>query len=170
MGRAHCGYFVPAKVGIHPKNMKKKAKDLYYVAVKVFLRKGDTFLVFKDGFGKWDLPGGRIRYEEFRKPLESVIERKIREELGASFRYKLGEPFIFMRHERPEFMPHGPKMARIFAIGYHAKFLGGTINLASHHTEYEWVPIKTYKPEKYFEGGWLAGVKEFLKIERKKKS
>lgn len=40
-------------------------KDVYFVAVKVFLEKGNTFLVFKDKFGDWDLPGGRIKkYEE----------------------------------------------------------------------------------------------------------
>jgi len=147
--------------------MKKKAKDLYYVAVKVFLKQGDSFLIFKDGFGNWDLPGGRIRYEEFKKPLESVIKRKMKEELGDLIKYKLGEPFVFMRHERDEVMPHGPKKARIFAIGYYAKFLGGKVVLASHHTKYEWIPIKTFKPEKYFKSGWLEGAKEFLKIERK---
>jgi ADP-ribose pyrophosphatase YjhB (NUDIX family) len=149
--------------------MDKKAKDLYYVAVKVFLKRAGDFLILKDGFGKWDLPGGRIRYEEFKKPLESVIKRKLKEELGGSIKYQLGEPFIFMRHERKETMPHGPKKARIFAIGYRAKFLGGTINLPSHHTKYEWASIKTFKPEKYFEGGWLEGVKTFLALERKKK-
>lgn len=148
--------------------IKKKAKDLYYVAVKVFLKKGDTFFIFKDGFGNWDLPGGRIRYDEFKKPLKSVIKRKMKEELGNSVRYELGEPFVFMRHERDEVMPHGPKKARIFAIGYHGKFLGGKIALASHHTKYKWAPIKTFKPKKYFKSGWLEGTKEFLRSERKK--
>jgi ADP-ribose pyrophosphatase YjhB (NUDIX family) len=149
--------------------MDKKAKDLYYVAVKVFLKRGGDFLIFKDGFGKWDLPGGRIRHDEFKKPLESVIKRKLKEELGSSVKYKLGEPFVFMRHERKETMPHGPKTARIFAIGYHANFLGGTINLSSHHTKYEWAPIKTFRPKKYFEDGWLEGVRIFLARERKKR-
>ena len=149
--------------------MDKKAKDLYYVAVKVFLKRGDDLLIFRDGFGKWDLPGGRIRYEEFKKPLGSVIKRKLKEELGGSIKYKIGEPFVFMRHERKEIMPHGPKTARIFAIGYRAQFLGGTIKLSSHHTKYEWVSIKTFKPEKYLKSGWLDGVKTFLALERKKK-
>ena len=149
--------------------MDKKAKDLYYVAVKVFLKRGNDLLVFRDGFGKWDLPGGRLRYDEFKKPLESVIKRKLKEELGSAVKYKLGDPFVFMRHERKEAMPHGPQKARIFAIGYRANFVSGTINLASHHTKYEWVPITTFKPKKYFEGGWLDGVTAFLAQERKKK-
>lgn len=149
--------------------MKKKAKDLYYVAVKVFLKKDDKLLIFKDGFGNWDLPGGRIRYEEFKKSLGLVIKRKLKEELGGAIKYKIGEPFVFMRHERDEVMPHGPTKARIFAIGYHGEFLGGRVALASHHTKYEWVSIKTFKPEKYFKSGWLEGTKAFLKSERKNK-
>ena len=147
--------------------MDKKQKDLYFVAVKVFLRRGNTFFIFKDGFGQWDLPGGRIRYDEFRKPLEAVIKRKMKEEIGSAVTYKLGKPFVFMRHERKEKMPHGTDKARIFAIGYEAKFLGGKIALPAHHVLYEWVPIKTFKPERYFKGGWLEGVKTFLANEKK---
>lgn len=33
-------------------------KDLYFVAVKVFLEKDGQLLILKDGFGEWDLPGG----------------------------------------------------------------------------------------------------------------
>ena len=147
--------------------MEKKAKDLYFVAVKVFLKRGKTFFIFKDGFGQWDIPGGRIRYDEFRKPLEDVLKRKMKKEVGPNIKYKLGEPFVFMRHQRKEKMPHGPNQARIFAIGYEAKFLDGKITLPSHHTKYEWVPIKGFQPEKYFTGGWLEGVKAFLAKEKK---
>jgi len=147
--------------------MEKKAKDLYFIAVKVFLKRGNTFFVFKDGFGQWDLPGGRVRYDEFRKPFEAIIKRKMKEEVGSNVKYKLGKPFIFMRHERKERTPHGTSQARIFAIGYEAKFLSGNVTLPSHHIQYEWMPIKTFKPEKYFNDGWLDGVKTYLAIKRK---
>ena len=146
--------------------MKRNNKDLYYVAVKVFLKRGGKLFIFKDGFNNWDLPGGRIRYNEFKKPLEMVIKRKIKEELGGAIKYNLGKPIIFMRHERTERMSHGPNKARIFAIGYEASYSGGKISLASHHTKSEWVTIKTFVPEKYFKGGWLAGVKEFIKLQK----
>jgi len=149
------------------KQIGPKAKDLYFVAVKLFLRHKERLFIFQDGFGQWDLPGGRIRYDEFKKPLETVIKRKIKEELGGVVRYKLGNPIVFMRHERPEKMPHSTDTARIFAIGYDADFLGGKIKLPSHHVKYEWASIKTLKPEKYFKGGWLAGVKEFLTMKRR---
>ena len=39
-------------------------KDTYFVAVKVFLEKGGKFLIIKDNFGDWDLPGGRLTRDE----------------------------------------------------------------------------------------------------------
>ena len=59
-------------------------RDLYYVAVKVFLERDGEFFVFRDRFGDWDLPGGRIQKHEFDVPLEKIVERKLREELGTS--------------------------------------------------------------------------------------
>ena len=136
-----------------------KAKyGLYYVACKVFLRKSNKLFIFKDRYGDWDIPGGRILDREFSAPLELVIKRKIREELGSGIRYRLGKPLVSMRHERKEISLR--KRVRIFAIGYEAKFLGGPIRLSSQHTEFLWVSVKTFKPNKYFRGGWFKGVKE----------
>ena len=136
-------------------------KDLYFVAVKLFLRDGDRLLIIHDIFGSWDLPGGRIKKDEFEKPLESVVERKVREELGKEVRFELGEPKVFFRHERQEVGLAG-KTVRIFAVGYDAKYLGGNIKLGDYHDKMEWVNLKNFKPEKYFTGGWLAGVQEYL--------
>lgn len=145
-------------------------KDLYFVAVKVFLEdaKGNFFIT-KDRFGDWDVPGGRLRREDFETPLTKVIERKIKEELGKAVRYSLVEcPPIFMRHERNELLVTGKReRRRIFAIGYRAKHLGGTIRLGSQHVKSQWVSPKKFRPEKYFKGGWLKGVKEYTKIKRK---
>ncbi|PIR46737.1 MAG: hypothetical protein COV07_02630 [Candidatus Vogelbacteria bacterium CG10_big_fil_rev_8_21_14_0_10_45_14] len=138
-------------------------KDLYYVAVKVFLEKDGKLFIFKDGFGKWDLPGGRMKRDEFYTPLADMIERKTREELGDDVSYKLGSPILNMRHERVENIEGDPTI-RIFAVGYDAKYFEGEVRLASHHTEYKWVDIKEIKPEEYFEGGWLSGVIEYQKM------
>lgn len=137
-------------------------RDLYFVAVKLFLRDGHKLLITHDIFGDWDLPGGRIRKDEFDKPLEEVIERKAREELGTEVKYRLKGPTgIFFRVQRQE-KNLDNKTVRIFAVGYDAEYLGGTIGLGDHHDKIEWVDIKTFKPEKYFTGGWLTGVKEYL--------
>ncbi len=141
--------------------MMSTEKDLYYVAVKIFLEKDGKLFIFKDKFGDWDLPGGRIRKDEFNVPLEDVLRRKILEELGDKITYDVGKPVVFFRHERPEAGLNG-QVVRIFGIGYEGKFLKGKIKLSELHTQSEWVGIATFKPEDYFTGGWLVGVQEYL--------
>ncbi len=147
--------------------MPNTEKDLYFVAVKIFLEKDDKFLILKDGFGEWDIPGGRIRIDEFDTPLEKIVERKMAEELGSKIHYSLGKPVVFMRHERAEAIPGNPQV-RIFAVGYRATLENGEIELTSHHTDMLWVSQTNFKPDKYFRGGWLKGVQEYLNKNRGK--
>ena len=140
-------------------------KDTYFVAVKVFLENRGKLFIFEDGFGQWDLPGGRIKKDEFNTPLEQVVERKMSEELGTQLQFKLGKPEIFMRHERTESVPGNP-VVRIFAVGYRAEYEGGEINLPSHHKQMLWVDVNNFVPEDYFTGGWLKGVQEYLTLRR----
>src|SRR3989338_843441 len=142
--------------------MSDTEKDLYFVAVKVFLEKDGKFLIVKDSFGNWDLPGGRIRKGEFETPLEAVIRRKIFEELGPEIVYTSGRPAVFMRHERVE--GGTSNTVRIFAIGYEATLESGEVRLSHRHTEMLWADQRNFKPEKYFTGGWLKGVEEYIKI------
>lgn len=140
-------------------------RDLYYVAVKVLLVKDGKFFIFKDKFGDWDLPGGRIRKDEFETPMEEVIARKMREELGDEITYAIGKPIVFFRHERSE-ADRGGETVRIFGIGYEATLTGGKIKMSDLHTQSEWVDIKTFDPKPYFTGGWLKGVEEYLALKR----
>jgi 8-oxo-dGTP pyrophosphatase MutT (NUDIX family) len=141
--------------------MNEYDKDLYFVAVKLFIRDGNKLLITHDIFGAWDLPGGRIKKDEFKASLPSVIERKMNEELGDDIKYSVGEPTVFIRVERNEHGLNNQKV-RIFAIGYEALYEGGEVQLGDHHDKYEWVDINTFKPEDYFVDGWLEGVKEYL--------
>lgn len=136
-------------------------KDLYFIAVKVFLEREGKFLVMKDNFGDWDLPGGRIKKNEFEVPLEDIVKRKMQEELGGEVQYELGKPIVFMRHERVEQAPGNPTV-HIFAIGYQATWLAGEVVSSERHTEVVWADQKEYKPEDYFTGGWLKGVQEYI--------
>ena len=140
-------------------------KDLYFVAVQIFLLDSGRLLITHDIYGDWDLPGGRIRKDEFNKPLESVIDRKIGEELGQEVRYTLGQPKVFFRVERKEHNLGG-QIVHIFAVGYEANYLGGEVHLGDHHDQMEWVETSSFKPEEYFNGGWLRGVQEYLKLIR----
>lgn len=141
-------------------------KETYFVAVKVFLEKEGRLLILKDNFGDWDLPGGRIKKDEFYAPLDQVVERKMSEELGSAIAYTVEEkPAIFMRHERVEAAPGNPTV-RIFALGYIARLEAGEINLSPRHVEAKWVDPNTFAPDEYFKGGWLNGVKEYLDLRK----
>lgn len=139
-------------------------KETYFVAVKLFLEHDGKFLVLKDNFGDWDLPGGRIKKDEFNAPLEQVLERKISEELGSGVRFTIkGKPELFLRHERIEAAPGNPRV-RIFALGYVGTLTSGDISLSPRHTELLWADPATFNPDEYFKGGWLAGVKDYLAL------
>ncbi len=143
-------------------------KDLYFVAVKVFLEKDGKFLIFKDGFDQWDIPGGRLKKDEFDSSLEDVVARKMSEELGNGFSYQLGQPLVMMRHQRVESSPGNPTV-RIFAVGYQAILTEGEVKMSSHHTELLWVDPKDFKAEEYFTGGWLKGVQEYIQLKQVEK-
>ncbi|NMB48579.1 NUDIX hydrolase [Candidatus Kuenenbacteria bacterium] len=147
---------------------KQTGKDWYFVAMKVLMTdKQGRLLILKDKFDCWDLPGGRLKYDEFDKSLEKVVERKMKEELGGAVKYKLGKPVVFMRHERMENLSDGrQEKVRIFAVGFEARYLSGKIVPGQNHLEYKFVELKRFKPEKYFKGGWLKGVKEYLEISK----
>lgn len=141
-----------------------QSKDTYFVAVKVFLEDGKgNLLITKDRFGDWDIPGGRLRENDFDVPLDQVIARKMVEELGSHVIYQLGKPTVFMRHERNELLSSGEKQKRrIFALGYSATYKGGKIELGKNHERLEWVDLKNFNPKDFFTGGWLKGVEEYI--------
>ena len=142
-------------------DQRNNPKDTYFVAVKVFLQYKEQFLILRDNFGDWDLPGGRIRKDEFDVPLERIAQRKLSEELGNEIQYTIGSPVVLMRHQRHEQSPGNP-MVRIFAVGYEGILESGAIYLSPRHTEMKWVDPKNFHPEDYFTGGWLIGVQQYL--------
>jgi hypothetical protein len=131
------------------------AKDEYLVAVKLLLRDGDKLLITHDTFGQWDLPGGRIRRDQFDVPLEEVLSGKITEELGNELKYQLGDIKTTFRVEREEVGRNGDKV-RIFGLGYEAVYLGGDILLGEFHDKYEWIDLKSVDLENYkTDSGWV---------------
>jgi hypothetical protein len=57
--------------------MGTQEKEQWFVTVKVFLRDGDKLLILKDIFDDgWDLPGGRIKMDEFETPLLSIVNQR----------------------------------------------------------------------------------------------
>lgn len=143
-----------------------KQKDRYFVAIKVFLEKNGSFLILKDSFGHWDLPGGRIKRNEFEKPLDQVLKRKMGEEVGRDVQYEIEPlPRILMRHKRNEPVGDEPE-ARIFALGYVGTWRSGDITLSPAHTEMKWAEVRDFVAEDFFEGGWLDGVRQYIELRR----
>ena len=142
--------------------MSTLEKDTYFVAVKVLLRDGDKLFLIKDIFNDgWDIPGGRIKKDEFETPLLDIVERKMKEEVSDEVKYEIDPvPKVYFRHER--FEEGIDKTVRIFALGYEAKYLGGEPKMGEYMDRYEWVDVSKFKPEDYLRGGWLKGVKEYL--------
>lgn len=102
----------------------------FWVGFKILLRRGDVFLTLKERHG--DLPGGRVDNAEVRSPIEKIIAREVKEELGLAVKYKLGQPvFQFRRYSKERKMP-------ILLTVYEAKYIGGKIKLSSEHNSYMW--------------------------------
>lgn len=135
-------------------------KATFFVALKLLLRQSEQLLITHDVFGDWDLPGGRLATKDSDTALEEVLSRKVAEELGTEVEYTLGQPRALFRHERRE-AALGGHSVRIFAVGFEAAYLGGSIRLGRHHDRYEWVEAATFDAGSYFVGGWLSGVEEY---------
>lgn len=138
------------------------AKDSYFVAVKMLLRDGDKLLITHDVFGAWDIPGGRIRHDQFKVSLEEVLAGKIKEELGIDLKYELGDIKATFRVERTE-IGHTDRTVRVFAVGYEAKYLGGEIKLGDHHDKYEWIDLQNVNLADYASpGGWVEQLDKYI--------
>jgi len=110
-----------------------------------------------------DLPGGRIRRDQFGTPLDVILANKVVEELGQEIKYKLGEIKSTFRVERNEVGREGEKV-RIFGVGYEAEYLGGDIKLGEWHEKYEWIDLQTVNLEDYkTESGWVHLLNDYAK-------
>jgi len=151
--------------------MEFNGKATYFVAVKVFLRDGGKLLVVHDAWGTWELPGGRIRLEEFQRPLGEVVGRKIREELGDKVKYSGLKPTgTFFQVRRFENIGgESEQEVRIFAIGFEAQYEDGEIELGGDHDEMRWVNVGNFEPLKLQDNDWMRGVEDYLWLEREEK-
>jgi ADP-ribose pyrophosphatase YjhB (NUDIX family) len=117
----------------------KRDFAIYQVGLKILLRRGRKVLFLRAAYKKcFDEPGGRIDTVEHRMPLEKVLAREVREELG-NVRYTLGGPlFQFRRYIRK-------KRMWVFLTVYDACFVSGTITLSGEHSSYEWIDPTVFR-------------------------
>ncbi len=138
----------------------KRDYGIFHVALKILLRKGDEFLFLRtDNDRYWDWPGGRIDNVEMKTPLEKILAREVREELGPTVCYKLGNPVM---HYRRYFRQ---RKIYIFAAMYEAEWISGGIKLSHEHARHEWINPKTYRFRKkdFFSAEEYAAITEHFK-------
>lgn len=118
----------------------KRDYATYHVGLKILLRKNNEYLFLRGKNQKrFDFPGGRIDTVEHKTPIEKILDREIKEELGNSIKYKLGIPAFFYRRHFPE------KKWHVFIVVYEAKYISGEIELSNEHSSLEWINPKNYK-------------------------
>jgi 8-oxo-dGTP pyrophosphatase MutT (NUDIX family) len=111
-------------------NNMDTSKDQYFVAVKVFLKDGmGRLLITKDRFGDWDIPGGRLRENDFEMPLEEVVRRKMKEELGEDI-LSIRKP-TYHAPQRDEILEMAPGKKAESSHRLEPKYLGGDISLGN---------------------------------------
>jgi len=137
------------------------AKDEYLVAIKLLLRDKDKLLIMKDQWGAWDVPGGRIRKDQFNEADEQILRKKVDEEVGAKVSYTLGDIKTTMRLERTD---TGRGKIRVFAVCYEGEYTGGDIDLGEYGVEYKWIDLKTEDLSQYDSlGSWVPKLGSYQK-------
>lgn len=132
----------------------------FQITLKVFLRRGGTFLVLHDRVGQvGDLPGGRLSHAEFYEDWAACIRRELREELGPDVTYTLDEEPVFL-------FPHYIVSAETDGLGvaYRADYTGGAIRLSDEHDGYAWEPIATYDPAGVFTEHMARAVRRYQRM------
>lgn len=132
--------------------MEESKRALLQVSLKILLSNGEKVLLTKGFEGDIDLPGGRIEVGEEETPLEDIIVREVKEELGQDVEFRLGPPLfvnrVFRRVDK----------RLIFVVVFDAKYISGNITLSDEHKSYEWVDRESYRVSR----------KDFLPIDQEK--
>jgi 8-oxo-dGTP pyrophosphatase MutT (NUDIX family) len=119
----------------------------YHVGLKILLKKEKEFLFLTDSIGKhFDFPGGRIDEDELYTPLEKVVDREVKEEMGGDLKYRLGKPLFHFRRYFEK------KNLQIFLVLFEAEYVSGDIKLSEEHSEIKWIDPNEYdfKEEEFF--------------------
>lgn len=111
----------------------------YHVGFKILLKKGDEFLFLKSVDGStWDFPGGRIDEVEHETPLQEVLDREVREELGNEIEYEVYQPIAQFRRHFESYDVH------VFITVFAADYIAGEIKLSNEHSEFIWINPKEH--------------------------
>ncbi|PIP23411.1 MAG: hypothetical protein COX90_01655 [Candidatus Nealsonbacteria bacterium CG_4_10_14_0_2_um_filter_38_17] len=143
----------------------KNEYAVFYVSLKVLLKKGDEFLFLKGVDSFFDWPGGRIDEGEQNVSFQKIIDREIKEELGEEVRYELGDQVFYSRRYLKS------KRKYVFSIIHEGKYLSGKIELSPEHSSYEWINPKTYtfKKSGFINNEEYLAFKKYFELIKKSK-
>lgn len=146
----------------------RKEKDFYQISLKLLLKNGKgEMLVLKatdngSYAGYYDLPGGRIDIDEFKKDFTEILAREVSEEIG-DIKFKLQrKPVAISRHLIPASMTSAGKNINVLYLFFEALYLSGELKISNEHTGYNWLDLKKTEPTKYFTSGILGGIKMYV--------
>jgi 8-oxo-dGTP diphosphatase len=117
-------------------NAMTRAIQVFQVGVKAFLWHEQRLLLLqeRDQQARWELPGGRIDVGEENLPIEDVLARELREELGTRFGCDIGAigACWVRRAEAQRPLP-------VFLVGLRCTAPRGEIVLSDEHQAFRWV-------------------------------
>jgi len=145
---------------------ENREHQTFHVGLKAFITNGEKLLILQDPEGFWELPGGRAEKQEILRPLEEILLRETKEELGDQFEYKVSSIFhAWIR--KPDPTKNIAQVYRdndfcIFLIGILCEYKKGDVTLSPEHKNFRWVTKEevetlefenTYKEavQRYFE-------------------
>ncbi len=146
----------------------KKERDFYQISLKLLLKNNEgKILALKaidDGTysGYYDLPGGRIDTDEFRKDFSEILRREAMEEIGDVTFQLHDKPVAIGRHLIPAGMTSAGKDIHVLYLFFLGKYTGGNVTISSEHTEYVWLDLDTIDLGRYFKSGILEGIRMYI--------
>ncbi len=130
----------------------------FQITQKAFIRKGNLLLVMRDKkSGEGDLPGGRMNQNEFFEDWIESLKRELEEELGSSMKLNISNDVVLVHKHRVN-LGNYP----CIILGYDCEYLSGEIKISDEHDFFEWVDIKTFKPETFYSEYMLEAVCKYL--------
>ncbi|OHB20275.1 MAG: hypothetical protein A2939_03435 [Parcubacteria group bacterium RIFCSPLOWO2_01_FULL_48_18] len=115
-----------------------KEDQLFCVAQKAFIWKGDSVLTLNDPIEGLDFPGGKVQLGE--TDFSEALKREVKEETGLDI--EVGDPFhVWYAEFSPE---HRNYPKKVFVVGFRCAYRGGEVRLSDEHDHFRWVNKDTY--------------------------